>query len=414
MGKQPAWVAYVPIDFNTQSLEEVLQAAGYDPTRKTLFIWEGVTYYISAAAVGATLDFITTHSPAGSSVVFDYMPAAVIARKFNRYLDARRSARNVARKGEPWIFGIVAGQAATFVSQYGLQTISDLDPDQLAAKYLVRSDGTLDGLIASYFSIIHAQVPDKLVKLAVSQKLSFESGPSYSPLPRPEATAATPTIRVKLKNIQKGPYKTIAGIWQGQDNKGGQLAFALNADGSMVSQRIGGQDTNPRAGMFTLEENQISGRMHDVTFAGKVTHDTIVGHWELDSGYMQASFSLARKAETGQGSDEDRIRAVINRWIDRWNARDVNGVLALIHKDARIMYGGGQQNMATKREYLSILPGRMDVIGNFRFKRPSVKIDDASAVADSEIFSPIGYLPAAFHLKKEGGNWLVMRFEYEL
>ena len=41
LGQLPGDVVYVPIDFNTQNIPGELKKAGYDPGRKTFFIWEG-------------------------------------------------------------------------------------------------------------------------------------------------------------------------------------------------------------------------------------------------------------------------------------------------------------------------------------------------------------------------------------
>ena len=40
-------VTFVPVDFSRDDAFENLRAAGYDPTKKTLFIWEGVTLYLA-------------------------------------------------------------------------------------------------------------------------------------------------------------------------------------------------------------------------------------------------------------------------------------------------------------------------------------------------------------------------------
>jgi methyltransferase (TIGR00027 family) len=40
----PKHVKLVPIDFNKESLKNVLEKAGYENNEKTLFIWEGVSY----------------------------------------------------------------------------------------------------------------------------------------------------------------------------------------------------------------------------------------------------------------------------------------------------------------------------------------------------------------------------------
>jgi methyltransferase (TIGR00027 family) len=159
LGQVPDDVAYVPIDFNTQTIPGELKKAGYDPGKRTFFIWEGVTYYISGEAVDSTLRFIATQSAPGSSVVFDYMPSGAIQGDYKTYPDIRRLAFWVSYRGEPFIFGIPEGQSASYVSERGLKVISDLKPKDLEEKYLTRSDGTLDGPCTSVFRIMHAAVP---------------------------------------------------------------------------------------------------------------------------------------------------------------------------------------------------------------------------------------------------------------
>ena len=158
-GSPPDWVGYAPIDFNTQSLEEVLKEAGYDTAKKTFFVWEGVTFFITEGDVDSTLRFIVQHSAPGSSVVFDYMPRSVIDGDFSRYHEAQWLFQMMAAQGEPYIFGIPEGEAEDFVNQRGLEVLSDLGPDELTKRYLVRSDGSIDGPTARFIRIMHASVP---------------------------------------------------------------------------------------------------------------------------------------------------------------------------------------------------------------------------------------------------------------
>ena len=44
LGCAPNNVTFVSIDFSREQLIDVLQQAGYERNRHTLFIWEGVTY----------------------------------------------------------------------------------------------------------------------------------------------------------------------------------------------------------------------------------------------------------------------------------------------------------------------------------------------------------------------------------
>ncbi|MDM8560747.1 SAM-dependent methyltransferase [Thiotrichales bacterium HSG14] len=68
----PQQVTFVPINFNQGSLKNILEEAGYQSHKKTLFIWEGVSYYLDAESVDATLEFISHSSHKESTIAFDY------------------------------------------------------------------------------------------------------------------------------------------------------------------------------------------------------------------------------------------------------------------------------------------------------------------------------------------------------
>ena len=69
-------MTYVPIDFTKEDLGTVLAKAGYDRTLKTIFVWEGVTFYLPEAAVDTTLRFVAANAAPGSRIVFDYFLAS--------------------------------------------------------------------------------------------------------------------------------------------------------------------------------------------------------------------------------------------------------------------------------------------------------------------------------------------------
>ncbi len=58
----PSHFSLVPIDFDSQDLGEELKKAGYDLSSKTLFIWEGVTQYISKEAIDNTINYVAQAS----------------------------------------------------------------------------------------------------------------------------------------------------------------------------------------------------------------------------------------------------------------------------------------------------------------------------------------------------------------
>jgi methyltransferase (TIGR00027 family) len=65
-------VTFVEVDFNADNLFDALQSAGFNPSLKTVFLWEGVTLYLSSEQVSATLALIKENSAPGSSVVADF------------------------------------------------------------------------------------------------------------------------------------------------------------------------------------------------------------------------------------------------------------------------------------------------------------------------------------------------------
>jgi methyltransferase (TIGR00027 family) len=99
----PDHVTFIPVDFNTQTLGERLLTSGYNERGKTLFIWQGVTMYLTPEGVDSTLAFIANHSGPGSVVIFDYF--------YNETLYDMKTVRRITRViGERLIFGIDEGQ----------------------------------------------------------------------------------------------------------------------------------------------------------------------------------------------------------------------------------------------------------------------------------------------------------------
>lgn len=157
-GELPAQVTYLPVDCRTQTIFDSLKRAGYDENKKTLFIWEGATQHTDREVVNFTLEYIAKHSAPGSEVVFDYICDEVVRGDYSKYRGARFLAVRLSANGEPLKFGIAEGHSREYVTQRGLKVISDLGPKELANRYLVRSDGSLDGSPTAFARVMHARV----------------------------------------------------------------------------------------------------------------------------------------------------------------------------------------------------------------------------------------------------------------
>ncbi len=134
LGELPAHVTYIPVDFNSQTLEKRLPESGYDASRKTLFIWQGVTQYLTPAAVDSTLAFIVQRSPAGSSVIFDYMYPTLLDGTIKRGEVSNMRSRRWA-SGEMLVFGIPEGTVSAFLEARGFTHVQDADSKFLHEAY---------------------------------------------------------------------------------------------------------------------------------------------------------------------------------------------------------------------------------------------------------------------------------------
>jgi len=158
LGRLPAGVHYAPIDFNTQTLSEVLLREGYDRSERTFFILEGVSMYVAEPGVAATLEFVSGNSPPGSSIVYDYVLRGVAQGDYEGLYSAREAVLGVARAGEPFVTGWSPQEAAGFAKRHGLTVREDLDAAALTRRFLTGSDGKPDGRIPEWYRVIDAEV----------------------------------------------------------------------------------------------------------------------------------------------------------------------------------------------------------------------------------------------------------------
>lgn len=75
-------VNYVEVDFSTEHWYEKLEKAGYDPSKKSIFLWEGVTLYLSEKDVRNTLKEIKEYAAPGSVVVADLYAKSFVTGKY--------------------------------------------------------------------------------------------------------------------------------------------------------------------------------------------------------------------------------------------------------------------------------------------------------------------------------------------
>jgi methyltransferase (TIGR00027 family) len=155
-------VVYVPIDFHKEKLDQRLFERGYDKDLKTLFIWEGVTPYLTAEAVDETLAFVANNSPGGSSIIFNYSVEPVgdgpsdpdlsgwTLKKRHEWLE------NQALVGEPFTFGIPEGGVEDFLGKRGFCQIVNVTCKDMRNAFATGSNS--ERKLTPWLATVHATV----------------------------------------------------------------------------------------------------------------------------------------------------------------------------------------------------------------------------------------------------------------
>ena len=118
------WITYVPVDYSRESWSEKLLAAGFDKTKKTLFLWQSVSLFLEPDTVTKTLREMAGLCASGSIVAQDLYSQAFISGDISRAV--KRGLRVIEKMGEHWRFGIdMSGDAesatASFLKDCGLR-----------------------------------------------------------------------------------------------------------------------------------------------------------------------------------------------------------------------------------------------------------------------------------------------------
>jgi methyltransferase (TIGR00027 family) len=133
-GRVPERVSFIPIDFDTQALEDVFAGTAFDPSRPAVFVWEGVTQYITEEAVRRTLAFAGKSAP-GSVIVFTYVLKSIIEGR-SGIPGAEKMMEVVANNNAPWIFGLEPAEMQEFLKPFQLTFMADVGNADYQEKYL--------------------------------------------------------------------------------------------------------------------------------------------------------------------------------------------------------------------------------------------------------------------------------------
>jgi methyltransferase (TIGR00027 family) len=127
-------VVYVPCDLERSSPRERLWEAGFPATRPVVVVWLGVSMYLTRQAFESALAEVSGFSAPGSLLVFDYIDPSVVDGT-TEHVGARRLARSVARRGEPYTLGVDPSCIEAGLREHGYQLRDHARTRELAERY---------------------------------------------------------------------------------------------------------------------------------------------------------------------------------------------------------------------------------------------------------------------------------------
>lgn len=98
------WITYIPVDYATESWDEKLLEAEFDPSKKTLFLWQSVSLYLEEDLVKETLRKMADLCGKGSIIAQDFHSKSYVSGETSKTV--KRASKMIEKRGEPWKFGI--------------------------------------------------------------------------------------------------------------------------------------------------------------------------------------------------------------------------------------------------------------------------------------------------------------------
>ena len=118
IGGVPDNVHLVAVEFGSDDLEAAVRRVGFDVARRTVVLWEGVTNYLTADAVDATLTAVSAITPVASPLFMTYIDRAMLDGTTS-FEGAEASSAHVARVGEPYTFGLHPPEVPGYLAARG-------------------------------------------------------------------------------------------------------------------------------------------------------------------------------------------------------------------------------------------------------------------------------------------------------
>jgi methyltransferase (TIGR00027 family) len=151
--ESPPNLVFAPVDFESQTLHERLEASGFDFGQRAVFSWIGVTMYLTLEAIRATLATVAS-APAGTRIVLTYNRPTAALTGLGLAFDT--AIRKVADEvGEPFVSLFEPAEVERLLRDQGFDKIIHFGPDEAIQTYFA---GRTDVLFAGAQRLVIATV----------------------------------------------------------------------------------------------------------------------------------------------------------------------------------------------------------------------------------------------------------------
>jgi len=141
LGTLPSHLVLIPVDFENESIVDVLPIQGFDRQSKVFVSWLGTICYLTRGAVEETFASLAKVSAPGSRIVFDYFqPKSTMSTADLTLFELLDEGGT--RRGEPMRTLLEARDMAEILLAAGFRVVEDLSATEIRQRYLAqRSDG---------------------------------------------------------------------------------------------------------------------------------------------------------------------------------------------------------------------------------------------------------------------------------
>lgn len=140
-GAIPSHVRLVSIDFDCEELDMALASQDYSIDKRTFFILEAVTQYLTETGIKKIFDFLA-RAASGSHLAFSYVRKDFINGK-NMY-GWEKGYKKYVVKDKLWIFGMDPEDWPDFLGEYGWKVVEDIGYKELTERYITPTGRILD------------------------------------------------------------------------------------------------------------------------------------------------------------------------------------------------------------------------------------------------------------------------------